>query len=181
MASTGPRPRGRGNHVDFTITCFQNPASTGPRPRGRGNRTKMPTPIDKEMLQRGRARAGAEISSWWLHSKATRIASTGPRPRGRGNLTTELCRAVKLKLQRGRARAGAEIGFAVCRAGLLLRASTGPRPRGRGNWNISDRGETTRLASTGPRPRGRGNSGNAGIIRSARDCFNGAAPARARK
>ena len=61
------------------------------------------------MLQRGRARAGAEIK--------------------RGAIF--LC--PDWPLQRGRARAGAEIYGIVGAEGQQENASTGPRPRGRGN------------------------------------------------
>ena len=61
-------------------------------------------------------------------------------------------------------------------------ASTGPRPRGRGNeffelcyFDVTDD------ASTGPRPRGRGNKRVTDLSVHRQRCFNGAAPARARK
>ena len=61
------------------------------------------------MLQRGRARAGAELNEdmGWNDSDVNR-ASTGPRPRGRGIRHYSRC----------------------CRQQGI--ASTGPRPRGRG-------------------------------------------------
>ena len=109
-------------------------------------------------------------------------ASTGPRPRGRGNIISSRCLFhPKPKLQRGRARAGAEIWPVIVVHDEQHRASTGPRPRGRGNYALGRRAHVLLRASTGPRPRGRGNAlcvidgcvGNS--------CFNGAAPARARK
>ena len=61
-------------------------ASTGPRPRGRGM-FQIPCSLSSNsaMLQRGRARAGAECSaSPRVLTVNRRRASTGPRPRGRG-------------------------------------------------------------------------------------------------
>ncbi len=60
------------------------------------------------VLQRGRARAGAECWSGRMDLDLVVIASTGPRPRGRGM----------------RDVAGS--------IGGVVYASTGPRPRGRG-------------------------------------------------
>ena len=61
-------------------------ASTGPRPRGRGMLTYAQQPDRLATLQRGRARAGAECSRVKLNHRHERWASTGPRPRGRGML-----------------------------------------------------------------------------------------------
>ena len=111
IASTGPRPRGRGMRraerlsvqdccegfngaapararnacrSHFGATSNQL-ASTGPRPRGRGMRAnpslELRLPI---MLQRGRARAGAECRHASIGEFDQPFASTGPRPRGRG-------------------------------------------------------------------------------------------------
>ena len=84
-ASTGPRPRGRGNMPLHNVPRPELRASTGPRPRGRGNDEAARQSFNKAPLQRGRARAGAEI--------AFRAGE----------------QAVHFMLQRGRARAGAEI------------------------------------------------------------------------
>ena len=86
------------------------------------------------MLQRGRARAGAECCDGPLEARS-RID----------------------ELQRGRARAGAE----CCACSNLHSdhhglASTGPRPRGRGMCMVAARDNVAQYASTGPRPRGRG-------------------------
>ena len=61
------------------------------------------------LLQRGRARAGAEfdLTVKTLGSRL-RLASTGPRPRGRGIIAFAMMAARANALQRGRARAGAE-------------------------------------------------------------------------
>src|SRR6266581_4391394 len=62
-ASTGPRPRGRGIHaVKAPRLAAFAVASTGPRPRGRGiNSDRISFSHRLSMLQRGRARAGAEL------------------------------------------------------------------------------------------------------------------------
>ena len=159
-------------------------ASTGPRPRGRGMvaRAVMPTTA-RRMLQRGRARAGAEWTDLDLQPQsASRFNGAAPaRARNARTGSTELM--VPSGLQRGRARAGAECrdctgsvqppptlqrgrarAGAECHANTIAHApanaaSTGPRPRGRG----MDRHGLAihpcfRDASTGPRPRGRGMS-----------------------
>ena len=69
-------------------------ASTGPRPRGRGNMMALRIISRRLPLQRGRARA--EHGDINPVAESGRAASTGPRPRGRGNnrlhLLTRLCR-----------------------------------------------------------------------------------------
>ncbi len=157
------------------------------------------------MLQRGRARVGAELTTF-----AAMPATILVLQRGRARVGAELAMGlhgmdVAKKLQRGRARVGAELKvqnlLALCRGA----ASTGPRPRGRGikraDWRASEGilrfngaapawarnyleikflGTLDKSASTGPRPRGRGitYSGQYGIWQYGR--FNGAAPAWAR-
>ncbi len=61
LASTEPRPRGRGSKVERRAQSLRLPASTEPRPRGRGSPAR--------------------------HEDARRAAqaSTEPRPRGRGS------------------------------------------------------------------------------------------------
>ena len=63
----------------------QRHASTGPRPRGRGMELGIsPSALSKWLLQRGRARAGAECLRAKTGQSSKPGASTGPRPRGRG-------------------------------------------------------------------------------------------------
>ena len=120
-----------------------------------------PSPSDEVcLLQRGRARAGAEIDYYSVKVCFAWVASTGPRPRGRGNYPIlNSSPRFPLLLQRGRARAGAEIGSVLAGSGSTIgfngaapararkckiisveyleqKASTGPRPRGRGNWKL---------------------------------------------
>jgi len=83
-ASTGPRPRGRGMLVEKESTPTVNFASTGPRPRGRGMMPPSRAMPISTMLQRGRARAGAECAGACINVAEKLFASTGPRPRGRG-------------------------------------------------------------------------------------------------
>ena len=94
----------------YTTRLELHTASTGPRPRGRGMcKGSLVFLVLTCMLQRGRARAGAEC-------------------------TTILARALNLppSLQRGRARAGAECANSSNKRLSRPSASTGPRPRGRG-------------------------------------------------
>ena len=134
-------------------------------------------------LQRGRARAGAEIESY-IYKEGTDVP-----------------------LQRGRARAGAEMANGA-RDGLDERfCFNGAAPaRARKYWLATSITLARIVASTGPRPRGRGNTfpfsarwlnylelqrgrarAGAEITVAAAVCemkllsFNGAAPARARK
>ena len=157
-ASTGPRPRGRGN-------CGFNPAleqlifaSTGPRPRGRGNETPTSKKYDQFQLQRGRARAGAEIP----HPQ-TGLRWDKRLQRGRARAGAEIKSLMPMcltcwRLQRGRARAGAEIGIVT----VIQFAGDVSLQRGRARAGAE-------IRRTYPHSTRRGS------------CFNGAAPARARK
>ena len=168
MASTGPRPRGRGMCRLHDRQCSSSQrASTGPRPRGRGMRVATSgVELDDCELQRGRARAGAECAA------VTRLrrddggfnGAAPARARNVASLRRAMSRRANL-LQRGRARAGAECEYAVPpMQAPVLRASTGPRPRGRGMDRSqqltgpigSAESRLPDVASTGPRPRGRG-------------------------
>ena len=133
MASTGPRPRGRGMTTPQPRRVLPLPASTGPRPRGRGMRPAM---------SRGRhwtgcfngaapARARNEQTSFTNRSRSPGFNGAAPaRARnGHGRGRREECQA---RLQRGRARAGAECCPVEAVQPRRMVASTGPRPRGRG-------------------------------------------------
>ena len=61
-ASTGPRARARGNEFNPHNVQLWVIASTGPRARARGNLIYTQTNTKNKMLQRGRARARAEIN-----------------------------------------------------------------------------------------------------------------------
>ncbi len=151
QASTGPRPRGRGMPVDGCAPRQLAAASTGPRPRGRGMmlRAKADDP-QLMVLQRGRARAGAECEA----------ASIGRISRS-------------LALQRGRARAGAECAPSHARRCMPHRFNGAAPARARNATPSSRRMRHLRFngaapararnvskcasaASTGPRSRGRG-------------------------
>ena len=110
-ASTGPRPRGRGMRVPSVQPQGRVSGFNGAAPaRARNDRPENLGLQPGLLLQRGRARAGAEC---WLNGvpyvTCQTDASTGPRPRGRGMFH--------------------EIPPSIRRAVI---ASTGPRPRGRG-------------------------------------------------
>ena len=158
-------------------------ASTGPRPRGRGMQLEPREACDGfDELQRGRARAGAECLECSYRRGCQTVCFNGAAPaRARNVGNSHLSCLGRFPLQRGRARAGAEWRDNQHRAQLPHNASTGPRPRGRGmiliisaasrRWprfngaapararNVALFRPTTGhrdAASTGPRPRGRG-------------------------
>jgi len=132
-------------------------ASTGPRPRGRGIRTGLQLQRRaSSALQRGRARAGAElrcgdvceIGFIWLQRGRARAGAelSGPKPppalplrfngaapaRARNWSARSMSPRRLVLLQRGRARAGAEFCAKSTSPLRTFPASTGPRPRGRG-------------------------------------------------
>ena len=87
IASTGPRPFGRGNrHGYIGIIDFRG-ASTGPRPFGRGNLMKKSLDeIKQELASTGPRPFGRGNTLSPLKRKPRCFcASTGPRPFGRGN------------------------------------------------------------------------------------------------
>ena len=134
------------------------------------------------MLQRGRARAGAEIRRTENKNASDHRASTGPRPRGRGNqLLTPLVAGLMATLQRGRARAGAEISYLQENGQSNSALQRGRARAGAEMCAWARRARGGNEASTGPRPRGRGNDVEPILATSALAGFNGAAPARARK
>ena len=151
IASTGPRPRGRGWALKTGLNRLADAASTGPRPRGRGWMCSI-TAATLIVLQRGRARAGADGNAEQVARTASSRFNGAAPARARMGLTSNLTECATW-LQRGRARAGAD-GDRTERTATASHASTGPRPRGRG-WATRDLG-------------------------SSRASFNGAAPARAR-
>ena len=87
-ASTGPRPWGRGRKSLVVVLDMTSGASTGPRPWGRGRHEGG---IHRKnfgiVLQRGRARGGAEGAACAGCAAIHLGASTGPRPWGRGRVT----------------------------------------------------------------------------------------------
>ncbi len=157
-------------------------ASTGPRPRGRGIPShKSPARSKYSSLQRGRARVGAELGAANVLLTRIPVASTGPRPRGRGILAAASSLSSELSASTGPRPRGRGISRRWRRCAGCRRASTGPRPRGRGITRSMMKCFCFQTgASTGPRPRGRGIKGQANPIYSRSPCFNGAAPAWAR-
>jgi len=108
-ASTGPRPRGRGmkrinRPKTRTHLCFNGAAPA--RARNAASLSRISSIFS--MLQRGRARAGAECFGAGIGMVCAGQASTGPRPRGRGMALVYDRFVTPFVLQRGRARAGAE-------------------------------------------------------------------------
>ena len=85
VASTGPRPRGRGIVRRCGRQELVQSASTGPRPRGRGIVIVWRVIVHRFTSFNGAAPARARN----FHAHAMKLtprerASTGPRPRGRG-------------------------------------------------------------------------------------------------
>ena len=85
-------------------------ASTGPRPRGRGMRSSRQKPGYRRCRFNGAAPARARnVRACAIALNRMPGASTGPRPRGRGMVANrQRPSSLSQKLQRGRARAGAE-------------------------------------------------------------------------
>ncbi len=170
LASTGPRPGGRGNFGINTITPCGQIASTGPRPGGRGNIVARKSVDESSVSFNGAAPGGARKQRESRLVDAGRInASTGPRPGGRGN--------VRWAIRNGRAALFASTGPRPGGAETHGAASTGPRPGIR-----TPEAAPAALASTGPRPgraEGRGYQPWPTSWSMAR--FNGAAPGGARK
>ncbi len=134
------------------------------------------------MLQRGRARAGAERKRCLRSTSHSGTGFNEAAP-ARARRVVRLVGGKKLpaKLQRGRARAGAERGSSHKLLEFFPNASTRPRPRGRGEATGLV-GETIELiASTRPRPRGRGETRRESLDSLSALRFNEAAPARARR
>ena len=108
------------------------------------------------MLQRGRARGGAEGAAKLVKRVRTSHASTGPRPWGRGrvpqsNTDGSITIASTGPRPWGRGRRADFRQYHRRNA-----ASTGPRPWGRGRIETRWRCHPATQASTGPRPGGRG-------------------------
>src|SRR5205807_6630215 len=107
-ASRGPRPRGRGivpkTHWPNTFELLQ----LGRARAGAESSEDCSVSTKGQGLQRGRARAGAESNVTPGNECQLPCASTGPRPRGRGILEQQDIPPLGEALQRGRARAGAE-------------------------------------------------------------------------
>ena len=112
VASTGPRPRGRGMTIrSEVISSSQTLLQRGRARAGAECSPKRNPRQTPRRLQRGRARAGAECGANSPLASHPGGASTGPRPRGRGmGVTCEHRYTFLAPLQRGRARAGAECG-----------------------------------------------------------------------
>jgi len=158
-------------------------ASTGPRPRGRGDLAASDLGLGCWFpLQRGRAHGGAETGLAPVTCKRCDGASTGPRPRGRGDQPRRTATDRLLPSFNGAAPTGARrhSGMAMSR----MSSSELQRGRAHGGAETSN-GMRTRLrrfqASTGPRPRGRGDAQTTVCLTDFSEGFNGAAPTGARR
>ena len=133
-ASTGPRPRGRGNHRHHDPRPTIVPSFNGAAPararklaavlfgfswiksfngaapaRARKCRQTKVNAAGKDQLQRGRARAGAEIKTFYATTGIIGRFNGAAPARARKLTPFAEMAAVSAVLQRGRARAGAEI------------------------------------------------------------------------
>ena len=181
MASTGPRPRGRGMKMSKTeygelVKCFNGAAPA------RARNAAQPTPPSTVRLSfNGAAPARARNGGLARFGRRLRQASTGPRPRGRGMMVGAIKDFVcNLWLQRGRARAGAEWPTAVEMPPGERSASTGPRPRGRGMDCHRESRLQPMLCFNGAAPARARNGSHCRPKTNPGRGFNGAAPARAR-
>ena len=156
VASTGPRPRGRGMNATRKTLSLAGSGFNGAAPARARNvrRVSNVRPLSRSF--NGAAPARARNADKRRRSPRPARCFNGAAPARARN--------------EGHGLAGVEVGH----------ASTGPRPRGRGMAGTGSRPRLSLTASTGPRPRGRGmwrrGPGPWGL----RCCFNGAAPARAR-
>ena len=157
-ASTGPRPRGRGNWPQPLPACSSRARFNGAAPaRARKCIVVLTFGSLIDLLQRGRARAGAEMRRSDRLFTLARMCFNGAAP----------ARARKLGLLNFNRRTAQRFnGAAPARARKCA---------------ISAQKAGAHIASTGPRPRGRGNLGDILIMPVLMLRFNGAAPARARK
>ena len=173
--------------------------------RARNVRELEPTKLPTNVLQRGRARAGAECDQPTFAGSVIKLLQRGrARAGAECSLVSDSRHPAYSGLQRGRARAGAECARTLRRASTRPRCFNGAAPaRARNALRLNSVGHVFR-ASTGPRPRGRGMANPAsrraagdaalqrGRARAGAECgqahgrpprdrrFNGAAPARAR-
>ena len=135
IASTGPRPRGRGVFLEARgeykppncsfngaapararsvpavgrVDFFRH-ASTGPRPRGRGVREKQAKAEEKFLASTGPRPRGRGVPCASLCNTRRERASTGPRPRGRGVLSSHQKQSVRCYRFNGAAPARARSG-----------------------------------------------------------------------
>ena len=133
LASTWPRPWGRGDATSPASAFTFDQASTWPRPWGRGDRAVAP------------------------RSKVLRLASTWPRPWGRGD-TYLFDQGLKLVGFNVAAAVGPRRCGRLAAGEHDHAASTWPRPWGRGDLNALHAAGFRCEASTWPRPWGRGDT-----------------------
>ncbi len=176
LASTGPRPRGRGSRKPSSVSWARRRASTGPRPRGRGSDAERIPHRDPEHASTGPRPRGRGSLTLKVGTSLLGQASTGPRPRGRGSRAMEAGGIGGGGGFNGAPTTWSGIGVTVRLAVSVVAASTGPRPRGRGSPPPARRRAPVLEASTGPRPRGRGSMPRENAIGCARAASTGPRP-----
>ena len=115
-----------------------------------------PSALSKWLLQRGRARAGAECLRAKTGQSSKPGASTGPRPRGRGMSDRARRQALDRRCFNGAAPARARNGPAWISTSCQATCFNGAAPARARNVRPGVVLQLDELASTGPRPRGRG-------------------------
>ncbi len=108
-------------------------ASTGPRPRGRGIKAvRWQKQVCANLLQRGRARVGAELYTYYGCCVVICYCFNGAAPAWARNFHHPMARLIQYSRFNGAAPAWARNSQGGSPIYTLTVASTGPRPRGRG-------------------------------------------------
>ena len=179
--------RGRARAGAEWIACSRSAhrsldvASTGPRPRGRGMLADAREDLRASRRFNGAAPARAR-NGFALCMSCRTCCFNGAAPARARNGQQSISALTAPSLQRGRARAGAECWPHDREDSAQARRFNGAAPaRARNVSAVHDALEPVNVASTGPRPRGRGMCHCCPVSQlRQRLSFNGAAPARAR-
>ena len=122
------------------------------------SKLKMSQARTDQLLQRGRARAGAEILTLRISHAGPMTCFNGAAPARARKFGCCLTTPIEsIALQRGRARAGAEMNMSYELSARLVMLQRGRARAGAEIKSSNKAWGKRRDASTGPRPRGRGN------------------------
>src|SRR6266568_531319 len=178
LASTEPRPRGRGWAEGRARRGVRGLASTEPRPRGRGWDLTALESLYALVLQRSPDLAVGDGSPAPATPLTSLPASTEPRPRGRGWPSLRIRRAHVSTLQRSPDLAVGDGAAGLDAAHPRFVASTEPRPRGRG-WSSASSRSTGHGSRFNGAPTSRSGMGFCFLRCLSRFiCFNGAPTSR---
>ncbi len=207
MLQWGRAPEGAESRIADPLRLSRFAASMGPRPGGRGEpKLTADTGYDTDALQWGRAPEGAERFRFAQCKHLHFHASMGPRPGGRGELSSPSLTWMLGELQWGRAPEGAERarsspgavyghsgfnGAAPRRARRALDRNPdssawlglqwGRAPEGAERQDMFGAHARTRSLQWGRAPEGAERRSRNFVDERKGDCFNGAAPRRARR